>query len=172
MKIEFLLKEGEEILHTAKISKAAIAAIWISIPLAVLIFYFPALLGLIRGTLWGNVLFGEGFSTVLGVLLIILVVVLSPLIFAYVIFAIVYSRRNRAYALVVTNYRVIGKTSKQELAIRYEEIVNVHLGRSILGKLCSYGDLTLQGERGNITVKNIKDAEEIRRMILEKADIN
>ena len=62
----------------------------------------------------------------------------------------------------------IGKNAKQELSIDYKDLINVHEGNSLFGSVFGYGDLTLQGERESITVKNIMDAEEIRKALLEK----
>lgn len=168
MTIQFVPREGEEIEQRAEISKVAIAAIWISIPLIVLIFLFPSILSLIKGSLWGFKLFGEGFGVALGVFAVIVVIILTPAILAYIGFAIVYSNHNKEFALVITNYRVIGRNSKQELSIDYENLVNVFEGHSILGAMFGYGDLTLQSDRGSITVKNIKDAAEMRKNLLEK----
>ena len=168
MTIEFLPREGEEVEKRAEISKMAIVAIWVSIPLAVLILLFPTLSGLIRGSMWGLKLFGSDFGTLLGVLAVIGAIILTPAIPAYIGFAVIYSRRNQEFALVVTNYRVIGKNAQQELSIDYEDLVNVHEGHSLLGMLFSYGDLTLQSGKGSITVKNIKDAEAIRKNLLAR----
>ena len=168
MTIEFVPREGEEVEKRAEISRAAIVAIWVSIPLAILIFLFPVLSGLIKGSIWGFKLFGDGFGSALGVLAINAAILLTPVIFAYIGFAIVYSNQNKEFALIVTNYRVIGKNAKQELSIDYQDLVNVHEGHSVLGSMFGYGDLTLQSGRESITVKNIKDAEEIRKKLLEK----
>lgn len=192
MKIDRSLADCERLIEEATISKVAIIITWISVP-ALLIFCFGVtyLPGLIRYAVHAKLRetlmqqlgvtelgFGDVFSAVakdvfgaaapflIGVGIFFSVV----LGLVWLVWALVTTRRIRSYALVCTDFRVIGKTKAQELAIPYPQLKNVFLGSSVWGRWFGYGELTLQSDKGSITVKNIAHAENIRRFLMSKIE--
>lgn len=160
MEIDHILRRGEQVIEVAQISKASLILLWVSAPAFVLVTFLVTFLPgiLVRAALgWlSSFLIGVGVF-----LIVVLALVWSGC-------ALVLTRRNSSYALVCTDFRVIGKTKDRELSIPYAELKNVMLGSSVWGRWLGYGDLTLHADKGSITVKNIAHAEDFRKFLMGK----
>lgn len=162
------LKEGERVVGSARISKAAIVILWVSVPCFLLVsfgaLYIPPLLRVGKVVSLVDEEIGEGLSkAAIGVLTFI--VILLAAVWAGV--AAVLTKRNVCFSLIYTNLRVFATTKNEQLEAPVGEIKNVFVGDSLLGKLFGYGNLTVQTERGSITVKNVCEPEELKRALFK-----
>lgn len=157
-------REEEQTLETAKISKASILMIWLSV---------PCFLGVGVGGIYSWIMrllkaarsLDEGvFGFIRGVL--IFVIVLLALIWTAV--AVVLTKRNLRYSLTYNDRRVVATAGKERLESEISELKNVYLEDSLLGNIFHYGAITIQTERGSITVKNICDPDLIKKKLLDR----
>lgn len=165
------LQAGEQILGKAKISKASILILWISVPCFLLIgfggLYFPII---VQALSVGGFLFlvdaelAGGISAVaLGVLTAIIIILAS----IWCVVAAVMTKRNTCYSLIFTNLRVVATTKTQHLEAPSCELKNVFVGNSLIGNILHYGTLTVQTERGSITVKNVRNPALLKQQLFD-----
>lgn len=190
------LKPGEEIVSDAKISKAAIILLWVSVPAFLLVFcvivYLPQIIAIqvnaeLRRTImeamgveylsFGNLLsaakdqaFSSVFADLAGVVSGIVTFFVILLIIVWFIWACIYTRMNVRYSLTLTNQRVIATVKGESFEAEYKDIYNVCVLRSIWGKLFGFGEISVQAEKGAMTVKNIASAEQLQKAILDRVD--
>jgi hypothetical protein len=183
---------SEAVLCRAKISKAAAVAFWISVPCFLLIgfcgAYLPGILGYYRdGELMKALLEGIGtetatFSDVFSAVKDHLVEKIPPFLSGFLIFlavllvtawfgwSCVYTRIHFNDSLLVTDFRVVGRTGRQSFEAPLREIKNVFVGQSVAGRIFGYGYLTVQAEKGSFTAKNVKRVREIQQLIIGKIE--
>lgn len=190
------MKPGEEIVSQAKISKAAIVLLWVSVPAFLLVFcvivYLPQIIAIqvnaeLRRSImeamgveylsFGDLLtaaknqaFSSVFADLAGIVSGIVTFFVILLLIVWFIWACIYTRMNVRYSLTVTNLRVIATAKDERFEAEYKDIYNVCILRSLWGKLFGFGEVSVQAEKGAITVKNVARAEELRKAILDRTD--
>lgn len=181
------LNPDEQVLREAKISVAAVAVLWLSVPAFLLVgfcgTYLPGLIGayassetmqaLLDGIGAETASFHAVFSAVkenlfggvpkpvvgFAIALVVLLVV------CWLSWACVCTKLHFRYSLLVTDSRVIGSAGKQTLDAPLCELKNVFVGQSWMGKLFRYGTVTVQTERSSLTVKNVSRPNEIKALL-------
>jgi uncharacterized membrane protein YdbT with pleckstrin-like domain len=131
--------------------------------LAILIIFF--LLLLIQKLNLGFFLFPKTLGQVFSTFLIIGFVGLT----AYFIEEPVIERIIRHY--VVTNNEVIkieGIIRKKRIAIPYQSVADVRVTKSFVGRVFNFGNVEISGFKDSITMKGMRDPEEIYRIIQNK----
>lgn len=193
---EFRLGSGEEIKYRARISKAAVIAIWAVIPALLLITFLTAYLPIIvkysvESELRDALLeqlglndFGFGamrealymamFSSLpVGVVKFVsglAAAIIITLVLAWLGWASVYTYRSTRYALILTNTRVFAKAKDKVLDSEYKSIVNVAVAQSLFGRICGYGEIHVQTEKDAITVCNIANVKSLETLLWSKAE--
>lgn len=196
MRQDVALEQGEERLGEAKISKAALVLLWVSVPAFLLVFggivYLPQI-----AALWldaelrqaaaealgvdtlsfaqllaaaGEGTFFAAFADLAAVVRGIAVFFLALLLVAWFVWACVYTRQNMRYSLTLTDRRVIATAKGERLEAEYQEIYNVAVLRSVWGRLFGFGEISVQTEKGSVAVKNVSGAERWRRELLARSD--
>lgn len=158
---EIQLKEGEHLLGSAKISRAAIAALWLSVPCFLVVGlwgFVPATVSILRLAAFID----ENLFSVLEKAIAGIVIALS-LVWAAV--AAVLTKKNVCYSLVYTDFRVVATFRNTLFEANISEIKNVFAEQSLWGKIFRYGALTVQAEKGSITVKNVCDPMTIQKQL-------
>ena len=164
------LYADEHIVKQAETSIASLVITYISVPAILLVVYLPRIIkNLIIGKVVEAVGFGSGllsfFSAVLTVITVILGIVWAGV-------CVVMTLKHFSYSLTITDFRVIGSARHAKVDAPLSEVVNVFLEQPLLGKLFHYGSINVYTRRGSVTVKNLKNPEEIYRMLLSKAEEN
>lgn len=193
---EFRLGSGEEIKYRARISKAAVIAIWAVIPALLLITFLTAYLPIIvkysvESELRDALLeqlglndFGFGamrealymamFSSLpVGVVKFVsglAAAIIITLVLAWLGWVSVYTYRSTRYALILTNTRVFAKAKDKVLDSEYKSIVNVAVAQSLFGRICGYGEIHVQTEKDAITVCNIANVKSLETLLWSKAE--
>lgn len=159
---ELQLKQGEELLGSAKISRTSIVALWLSVPCFAAVILGGVLPWGIRTLRMADFIDGH-ISAFLGGLLAVAVVVLA---LAWTAVAAVLTKHHVCYSLVFTNFRVVATSHKIQMEARISDLKNVFVEASLGGKIFHYGALTIQAARDSITVKNICDPELLCKRLL------
>lgn len=159
---ELLLKEGEQKLSSAKISRASVVVLWLSVPCFLAVGLWGIVPGIVRLLRLSSYL-GEGSTSFLRGLFLFFVIVLA---LAWAAVAAVLTKKNICYRLTITNLRVVASSSRSQFEAEISELKNVFLENSLLGTIFHYGALTIQAARNSITVKNIRDPESLRKQLL------
>lgn len=193
---EFRLESDEEIEHRARISKAAIIAIWAVIPALLLITFLTAYLPIIvkysleaelRDALLEQLGLNDfGFGAVREALYLAIfsslpvgvvkfvsglaATIITMLVLAWLGWASVYTYRSTRYALILTNTRVFAKARDKVLDANFKSIVNVAVAQSLFGKIFGYGEIHIQTEKAAITVCNIANVKSLETLIWSKAE--
>jgi len=188
----------ERIEYEAKISRAAIIAIWAVIPaflLAIfLVAYLPVLIKYalnaeakrllletlgIDGLDFGavrNAIYIELFGFLpVGVVKVIGgfgAGLIALLITAWAVWAGVYSYMNTRYALIITDRRILAKAKEQVLDTEFAPVLNIIAAQSLFGKLFGYGELNIQTKTNAITVCNIAEVNRVRELLWTKINNN
>lgn len=193
---ELKLNDDELIEYEAKISKRALIMIWAVIPALFLFIFLTAYLpviitysvntalrnafleelgleslnfGAIRNEIYqtvfsfapkGVISFVKGF-------VVFLIILLAACWFGW---ACVYTFINSRYSLIITNRRVFAKAKDKVFQTEFPKILNVSVAKSVWGRLFKYGEVLIQSEKDAITVANISNAENVKRIILAKSE--
>ena len=165
---ELQLKEGEQLLGSAKISRASIAALWLSVPCFAAVGFGGFLPGMIR-LLRLAASIDETVSAVLGGAIAVAVVVLA---LAWTAVAAVLTKRNICYGLIFTNLRVVATSYKTQMEASISDLKNVFVEESLPGKIFRYGTLTVQTEKGSVTVKNVCDPGLLQKQLFDLMEIS
>lgn len=158
---EIYLHKDEEIKKCSVISKASIVVLWLSIPCALAL----------SGTAFFRILRLVSFFDK-EIANLIFWIVATPLIIAWFGFSCVSTYLNTQDAVVYTNQRIICSTRTKTLESPLGEIKNIFVERSLFGRLFKYGTITVQTEKGSLTVKNLSDPETIRREVISLSEEN
>ena len=160
---ELQLKEGERLMGSAKISRASIAALWLSVPCFAAVGLGGFLPGTVRMLRLASFA-GEALPAVLGGVIAVAVIVLA---LAWAAVAAVLTKRNICYSLVFTNLRVVATSHKTQFEARIPDLKNVFVEVSLPGRIFRYGALTVQAETGAITVKNVCDPASLQKQLFD-----
>lgn len=186
------LKENETIQEEAKISKIGLLIAWLSIPAVLLLFflftYMPYLVRMALSQSFRNalmaqyevdlfseldlskVLFGLVFEKVPNVLIVLLCIPLVLLVIAWLGLCLYKTSRYFGYSLALTDLRIIGKAAQETLDAPFNEIVNVFMERSLVGKIFNYGNIVVSTKRKSLTFKNIHDPKRMYSFIMSYAE--
>ncbi len=165
---ELQLKQGEELLGSAKISRTSIVALWLSVPCFAAVILGGFLPWVIRALRMADFIDGH-ISAFLGGLIAVAVVVLA---LAWAAVAAVLTKRHVCYSLVVTNLRVVATSHKTQMEASISDLKNVFVEESLGGKIFRYGALTIQAEKGSVTVKNVCDPEALQKQLFDLMGIS
>ena len=160
----FLLKSGEEIQFRTKVSTAALIMEWLSVPILVLLPYWPVIhSGLLR-LLWLLIppLRKPIFFFSCGITLFLLLI--------WVCICLVRMRQHNG-RMILTDCRIWGRQGRNFWEESISDVVDVHIEQSLLGKLFFYGTLTIITNGVNFTVRNLAHADLLRAKILLAANI-
>ncbi len=161
----FILKPGEEIVKRADNSFAAKIVFWVSVPAYVLIAYIPTIdLGLFRLIAAISEDAGE-------VLRIVSAVIIAFFAIIWICFCLVATRRKKNGFILLTDSRVLGEQDGHILDESIHNITDVHIEQSLYGKIFGYATLTVTTTGYNLTVKNLAGGVEMRKAILNAAEI-
>ena len=152
------LHENEELILKSAPSQKALIITWIAGPAFLLVSVIFNFLG----TLLLAGLFA--FLKVIFTVPIILVVL------AWFGVCLLMTYRHFQYELVVTDCRVIGRAGQEELDIPLNEVVNVHLEQSILGRILGYGAIVVQAKRKSVTFKNLEEPKRVYDLLMSYAE--
>lgn len=159
------LMPGEKIIKKAGRSFAAKMVFWLAIPFYTLVVYVPTIhLGVVRLILLVMPELKTAFNVIFAIMMTVLVI-------TWVGFCFVATRKSLDGYLILTDSRVLGKQGDHELNEKISDIVDVHIERSLYGKLFNYATVTVVTEGYNITVKNLADGVGFRKALLEAAGI-
>lgn len=177
--IKDVLKKDERVWAEASESVISLMFVWLSVPVFLMCFYLPPLLGIIKKGktlidflqafgVQGGVI--EEFFGVAKPVITFALIMLSVLVTVWLAFCIVMTIRHFGYELVCTDYRVIGKAKRKFLISPWSSVQNVFVERSWLGKLFGYGTITVSTKRESFTFRNIKKPEEMKSIILSRIE--
>ena len=151
---EVVLKSGETIEYSTKISKKALLVTWLAIPAFIFVpsavAYIPQLIKSlvqngIRDALFGDAL--PSFPTIWSILpdsvgtflRVLITIPIVLLILVWLGICLVQTQRHFKNSLFVTNYRVIGESIEGDVYEELSNIKNVHVEQSLFGKIFNYG---------------------------------
>ena len=109
----------------------------------------------------------ENIPTVLIVLILIPVILL---IIAWLVFCLYKTSQYSRYSLAITDRRIIGRSNDEILDSPLDEIVNVYIEQSLIGKLFNYGNIVVSTKRKSITVRNIQAPSRIHKIVMTYAE--
>lgn len=186
------LEEQEIVKAETTISKAGLLGFWISIPSVLLIgfmvTYMPYIVKMILSKAFRQAIIkqfnAESFSDldisaiiselVFGnipkTLIVLICIPIALLVVAWIGLCLYKTRGYFNYCLALTDRRVIGKASHEELAAPLDEIVNVFIERPLLGRIFKYGNIVVHTKKKSITFKNIHDPMKMYKMIMSYAE--
>ncbi len=186
MKIdEVVLKSGETIEYSTKISKKALLVTWLAIPAFIFVpsavAYIPQLIKSlvqngIRDALFGDAL--PSFPTIWSILpdsvgtflRVLITIPIVLLILVWLGICLVQTQRHFKNSLFVTNYRVIGESIEGDIYEELSNIKNVHVEQSLFGKIFNYGAIVISSKSKSLTIKNIDDPKKVYKMLLSYAE--
>lgn len=182
--LETMLRADERVVKQAKISKKALLVTWASIPCVFLAFflvvYLPSFISMyVKGEIreflaeavqletenasaFGFV-WSELFSFIPDFLLGFFGFMIGLLVAAWLCWALYMTVRHFRYALAFTAYDLVGVAGKQTLRVPLRKINNIHLERSLWGKIFGYATITVVSSKGSISVKNVAHAKDFAR---------
>lgn len=179
------LNESETIVAEAHISKAAIVIDWLAIPCALLLLFLSVCLPILT-SIYSSVQKVEMIAQALGVdveevtffdlvahmgiafrlpkfLIVFLTILLTILLSSWLCWACVKTSLHFGYELIATDRRILLRAKGEEMECDWENVKNVFIGQSVWGKLFRYGNVTVHGSRGAITVKSVTDPYRYRQ---------
>lgn len=182
---EVVLKSGETIEYSTKISKKALLVTWLAIPAFIFVpsavAYIPQLIKSlvqngIRDALFGDAL--PSFPTIWSILpdsvgtflRVLITIPIVLLILVWLGICLVQTQRHFKNSLFVTNYRVIGESIEGDVYEELSNIKNVHVEQSLFGKIFNYGAIVISCKSKSLTIKNIDDPKKVYKMLLSYAE--
>ena len=186
------LEDGETVKEAATISKVGLLGAWISIPAAILIpLMFTYVPYIVRVTfsrafrqslieLYDVQSFSDldlsatisdlVFGNIPTILLVFLCIPFVLLIIAWFGICLYKTSRYFNYSLALTDRRIIGKANNDILSATHNEIVNVFIELSPLGRLFNYGHIVVHTKRKSVTFKNIHNPKRMYELIMSYAE--
>lgn len=178
------LDPKETVVAEMGVSKRAILVEWLAIPTVFLVFFLTVFLPVIIKTLAVDtakaafaaaigveeVTFSDVTANFLQALIpavphgvaVLLQVMLWLLLISWLGFTVVRTYLHFGYEILLTDTRVRAKARDEIFDCKWSEIKNVFVEQSLWGKLLHYGNVTLQGPRGAVTVKHVADPDTVR----------
>ena len=92
------------------------------------------------------------------------------LILAWLVFCLYQTAKYSQYSLALTESRILGRSGEDLLDSPLDEIVNVYIEQSLIGKIFNYGNLTISTKRKSITVKHIQSPSRMYKIIMSYAE--
>ena len=186
------LAEDESIKEKAEISKKGLIIKWISIPSVLLIWFsftfLPYLFKIMFSSAFRAMLADEYgvskfselnplgviakkvFENIPTVLIIIMLIPVILLVLAWLVFCLYQTAQYSRYSLAITDCRIIGRSCDDLLDSPLDEIVNVYIEQSLIGKIFNYGNIIVSTKRKSITVKHIQSPSRIHKTIMSYAE--
>ncbi len=178
------LDPKETVVAEIGVSKRAILVEWLAIPTVFLVFFLTVCLPVIMKTLAVDTA-KAAFAQAIGVeevtfsdvtanfwqalipavphgVAVLLQVMLWLVFFSWLGFTLVRTYLHFGYEILLTDTRVRAKARGENFDREWSEMKNVFVEQSLWGKLLHYGNVTLQGARGSVTVKHIVEPETVR----------
>ena len=186
------LNEGENIKEKIELSKKGLIIKWISIPSVLLIWFcftfIPYFFKMLFSSAFRAMLTNEYgvnsfsdlnpfkvaaeliFENIPTVLIVLISIPFILLILAWLVFCLYQTAKYSQYSLALTENRILGRSGEDLLDSPLDEIVNVYIEQSLIGKIFNYGNLTISTKRKSITVKHIQSPSRMYKIIMSYAE--